>query len=179
MSKPEYTIDRINNNMALRLPQFYSLQILDNIMRNFDFKQDNYALQDKVHELYPIFKEFERSFPSLTFALATGVGKTMLMGAFITYLYTNYDIRNFFVVAPNLTIYNKLIQDFGNPAYKKYVFKRIQVFNQNPPTVITGDTYNQIIAGQQSYGSITININKMLLAESKISWRNKLPLKTC
>ena len=113
MFKQEYTIDRINNNMALRLPQYRSLEILDNIMRTVDLKQDNEILQEKIHEMYPIFRDFERSFPSLTFALATGVGKTILMGAFITYLYTNYGIKNFFVVAPNLTVYNKLIDDFN------------------------------------------------------------------
>jgi hypothetical protein len=43
------------------------------------------------------------------FALATGVGKTRLMGAFITYLFKAEGIRHFFVLAPNLTIYNKLI----------------------------------------------------------------------
>ena len=31
--------------------------------------------------------DFERDFPSLCFALATGVGKTRLMGAFIAYLH--------------------------------------------------------------------------------------------
>ena len=159
MFKQEYTIDRINNNMALRLPQYRSLEILDNIMSAVDLKQDNEILQEKIHEMYPIFRDFERSFPSLTFALATGVGKTILMGAFITYLYTNYGIKNFFVIAPNLTVYNKLIDDFSKPNSKKYVFKRLQVFNQDPPTVITGDTYQQNIAGQMSvYDSITINI---------------------
>ncbi|MGK7889421.1 MAG: hypothetical protein AB4042_08805 [Leptolyngbyaceae cyanobacterium] len=34
------------------------------------------------------------------------------MGAFITYLHLAHDIKNFFVLAPNLTIYNKLITDF-------------------------------------------------------------------
>ena len=38
MFKQEYTIDRINNNMALRLPQYRSLEILDNIMRTVDLK---------------------------------------------------------------------------------------------------------------------------------------------
>ena len=56
--------------------------------------------------------DFEREFPSLCFALATGVGKTRLMGAFISYLHLAYGIDNFFVLAPNLTIYNKLITDF-------------------------------------------------------------------
>jgi len=54
--------------------------------------------------------------------LATGVGKTRLMGAFISYLHLAHGINNYFVLAPNLTIYNKLIADF-TPGTPKYVFK--------------------------------------------------------
>jgi len=35
---------------------------------------------------FPKLSDFERDFPSPCFALATGVGKTRLMGAFISYL---------------------------------------------------------------------------------------------
>ena len=155
----QFSIGAINNTMSLRLPQYESLRILDDIMQSIDLSDDLDTLQKQIHEKYPIFREFERTFPSLTFSLATGVGKTLLMGAFITYLYTNYGIKHFFVVAPNLTIYNKLIEDFGSPAYRKYVFQRIQPFLQNPPLVITGDTYKQHVAGQMSLQeSITINI---------------------
>ena len=45
-------------------------------------------------------RDFEREFPSLCFALATGVGKTRLMGAFISYLHLAHGINNFFVLAP-------------------------------------------------------------------------------
>ena len=158
-NKSEYRLETINNLMSLRLPQYKSLQILDKIAKElFEIKNDK-ILENKIHAMFPIFKNFERAFPSFAFSLATGVGKTLLMGAFITYLYTNYDIRNFFIVAPNLTIYNKLIEDFGSPNSKKYVFKRIQEFAQNPPTVITGETYKDEIAGQTILNhSITINI---------------------
>ncbi len=61
---------------------------------------------------FPSVTDFERDFPSLCFALGTGVGKTRLMGAFISYLHLAHGINNFFVLAPNLTIYNKLIADF-------------------------------------------------------------------
>jgi type III restriction enzyme len=47
------------------------------------------------------------------------------------------------VLAPNLTIYEKLIEDFGNPAYHKYVFNGISEFVHNRPVIITGDNYNQ------------------------------------
>src|ERR1700736_3341539 len=76
--------------------------------------------------------DFERDFPSLCFALATGVGKTRLMGAFISYLHAAYGYRHFFVLAPNLTIYDKLIQDF-TPNTAKYVFKGISEFAANAP----------------------------------------------
>ena len=84
--------------------------------------------------------DFEREFPSLCFALATGVGKTRLMGAFISYLHLAHGINNFFVLAPNLTIYNKLIADF-TPNTPKYVFKGIAEFATNAPDIITGDNY--------------------------------------
>ena len=84
--------------------------------------------------------DFERDFPSLCFALATGVGKTRLMGAFITYLFRQRLSRHFFVLAPNLTIYNKLITDF-TPNTSKYVFEGIAEFATNPPELITGDNY--------------------------------------
>ncbi|MDL2273627.1 DEAD/DEAH box helicase family protein [Oscillospiraceae bacterium OttesenSCG-928-G22] len=159
MNKQEYRIETINNLMALRLPQYESLQILDKLMSDLDFTAPLEELESRVHALYPTFRRFERSFPSLTFALATGVGKTLLMGAFITYLYTNHGVKNFFIVAPNLTIYNKLISDFGSPSFKKYVFRGLNAFTQTPPTVITGDTYQQHVAGQTSLGeSVTINI---------------------
>jgi type III restriction enzyme len=68
------------------------------------------------------------------------VGKTRLMGAFIAYLYRVESIRHFFVLAPNLTIYNKLIADF-TPNTPKYVFQGISEFATNPPEIITGDNY--------------------------------------
>jgi len=89
---------------------------------------------------FPTVTDFEREFPSLCFALATGVGKTRLMGAFISYLHLAHGITNFFVMAPNLTIYNKLITDFTlNTA--KYVFKGIAEFATDAPEIITGDNY--------------------------------------
>ncbi|MEX2591662.1 MAG: DEAD/DEAH box helicase family protein, partial [Anditalea sp.] len=93
--------------------------------------------------IYPTCTDFEREFPSICFSIATGVGKTRLMGACIAYLYLQKGIRNFFVLAPNLTIYEKLIQDFGNPSYHKYVFNGIADFVHNRPVIITGDNYNQ------------------------------------
>ncbi len=98
------------------------------------------AALDAIRSEFASVTDFEREFPSLCFALATGVGKTRLMGAFIAYLHLAHGLNNFFVLAPNLTIYNKLIIDF-TPNTAKYVFKGIAEFAIDPPEIITGDNY--------------------------------------
>ena len=90
---------------------------------------NNKVALGSVHSLCPTCSDFERDFMSLTFALATGVGKTRLMGAFITYLFTNHNIKNFFVVAPGKTVYEKLKSDLGYPSSSKYVFKGLGCFS--------------------------------------------------
>ena len=49
-------------------------------------------------------------------------------------------VHNFLVLAPNLTIYNKLHTDF-TPNTPKYVFNGIAEFAVDSPTIITGDNY--------------------------------------
>ena len=107
-------VNSIAGRLSLRAPQRQSLEILDRITeiapptKGADLEAALAALRSE----FPTVTDFEREFPSLCFALATGVGKTRLMGAFITYLHLAYGLNNFFVLAPNLTIYNKLITDF-------------------------------------------------------------------
>lgn len=64
------------------------------------------------------------------------------MGAFIAYLYTQHDIKNFFVVAPNTTIYDKLKKDLSDSSSPKYVFKGLGCFN-TLPQIITDDDYKE------------------------------------
>lgn len=135
-------VNSINNRLSLRPPQRESVEILARICEITELSKASdpgVALQ-AIKSEFPSVEDFEREFPSLCFALATGVGKTRLMGAFIAYLHQSEGIRNFFVLAPNLTIYNKLIADF-TPNTPKYVFKGIGEFTVNPPFVVTGDTY--------------------------------------
>ena len=132
----------ISGRLSLRPPQQHSLDILRRIceilppQKGTDMEAGLAAIQSE----FPTVTNFEREFPSLCFALATGVGKTRLMGAFVSYLYLAYGIKNFFVLAPNLTIYNKLITDF-TPNTPKYVLKGIAEFAVEAPEIITGDNY--------------------------------------
>lgn len=154
----------VRNRLSLRLPQEESLNILAELYELMQPKTNKGKMSlvemlGLVKSKYPTCIDFERNFPSLCFALATGVGKTRLMGACIAYLYLEHGIRNFFVLAPNLTIYNKLMDDFSNPQHPKYVFRGIAEFAQNAPIIINGDNYKEFTARQQSaFKSINISV---------------------
>ncbi|HAH07453.1 MAG TPA: type III restriction endonuclease subunit R [Elusimicrobia bacterium] len=135
-------INAIANRLSLRPPQRTSLDILARVTDILSLEKGADAAQalKAIQAEFPTVEDFERDFPSLCFALATGVGKTRLMGAFIAYLYKKEGMRHFFVLAPNLTIYNKLIADF-TPNTPKYVFQGIAEFAVEPPWIVTGDNY--------------------------------------
>lgn len=173
---PQYTPDYISGVMSLRKPQEQSLKILDEIMTSITVKKGmnlKVALGG-VHALYPICSDFERDFMSLTFALATGVGKTRLMGAFIAYLYTGHNIKNFFVVAPNTTIYEKLKKDLSDSSNPKYVFKGLGCFH-TAPQIITDDDYKsrQISLFESDIRIFIFNIDKFNKEESKMKAINE------
>jgi len=140
-------VNDISGRLSLRDPQRHSLEILARITDSVPLRK--YTESDStelaaalaiIRSEYPSVTDFERGFPSLCFSLATGVGKTRLMGAFIAYLHLKYGMNTYFVLAPNLTIYNKLISDF-QPASPKYVLKGISAFAIKPPVIITGENY--------------------------------------
>lgn len=137
------TIKHISARLSLREPQIKSLKILADILDNIELSKepDIERVLEDIKAIYPSVQDFERDFPSICFALATGVGKTRLMGAFISYLWLTGRSRHFFVLAPNLTIYEKLKEDF-TPKSPKYVFRGIQDFVANPPVIITGEDYD-------------------------------------
>jgi type III restriction enzyme len=139
-------LNAVTGRLSLRPPQAESLlrlaRSLELAPELLEHERELPTVLSSLKSLFPTLEDFERDFPSLCFALATGVGKTRLMGAFIAYLHLAHGINNFFVLAPNLTIYNKLIADF-TPNTPKYVFKGIGDFAINAPRIITGDNYDQ------------------------------------
>ena len=89
--------------------------------------------------------------------MATGIGKTRLMASMIVLLYLEFGITNFMILAPNLTIYEKLIHDF-TPNSEKYLFKGILDFEEKLPQIITGDTYEKTATVSRKKNQIQINI---------------------
>ncbi|MDR3158086.1 MAG: DEAD/DEAH box helicase family protein [Zoogloeaceae bacterium] len=165
--------NHVVGRLSLRPPQAESLaklkQALDaapEMLRHE--KRDVSAILSTLKAQFPTLDDFEREFPSLCFALATGVGKTRLMGAFIAYLHLAHGINNFFVLAPNLTIYNKLIADF-TPNTPKYVFKGIAEFAQQAPQVITGDNHEQQnVTADGLLGDARVNIFNISKINSEV-----------
>jgi type III restriction enzyme len=168
-------VNAIVGRLSLRAPQAESLARLARaieaspaMLKHGRDEQDMQAVLAACRAQFKTLQDFERNFPSLCFALATGVGKTRLMGAFIAYLFQAYKIKHFFVLAPNLTIYDKLIADF-TPNTPKYVFKGVAEFSAYPPEIITGDNYEE---RAQALGDllspVTINIFNIAKISSEV-----------
>ena len=94
-------VNAIAGRLSLRPPQRRSLDILDRVTEIAPPKKgtDLVTALEAIRREFPTVTDFEREFPSLCFALATGVGKTRLMGAFISYLHLANGINHFFVLA--------------------------------------------------------------------------------
>lgn len=166
----------LNNAMSLRAPQEKSLVLfaeyleseagslllkrLNNkesvTLSNVENEAKSYLTQNPFTKQ---FQSYDRTFPSYTFALATGVGKTRLMGAFVAYLYLVYGVQHFMIVAPGNTIYRKLVDDFSKSNSDKYVFRGIEEINISTTKIITKDNFEQNQANESLFGNkIQINI---------------------
>lgn len=171
--KAEQALKYIQTAMSLRKPQIKSLNIFALYLQSEAGQKVLNRLKKPRENIIPIlestkeyfrtipeakeFESFERSFPTFTFALATGVGKTRLMGAFAAYLHLVYGIKHFLIVAPGLTIYRKLVDDFKKANNPKYVFKGIQEINSSTANVITTEDYANN-RGSSLFQKLEINI---------------------
>ena len=171
----EHALQYITNAMSLRTPQEKSLvffaeylesevgaKVLARMTRQKrgDVASIEEATRAYTHTVPDLsgFKAFERTFPAYTFALATGVGKTRLMGAFVAYLYLVYGVQHFMIVAPGNTIYRKLVDDFSKANNPKYVFRGIEELTTSNVGVVTKDNYGQSQTAKLFANKIEVNI---------------------
>lgn len=173
---PKHALQYITNAMSLRTPQEESLILFADYLESdagkkvlarmkkenrgnvSDIETATKEYAQTITEMQQ-FQAFERTFPACTFALATGVGKTRLMGAFVAYLYLVHGIQHFMIVAPGNTIYRKLVDDFSKANNPKYVFRGIEEININTTRIITKDNYQQNQATVELFGNqVQINI---------------------
>lgn len=176
MMNKDQALQYISNAMSLRAPQAKSLELFANYLETeagklvlarmqresrsgvTDIEESTRAHAQSVPEMGR-FQAFERTFPAYTFALATGVGKTRLMGAFVSYLYLVHGVRHFLIVAPGNTIYRKLVDDFSKANNPKYVFRGIEEININTARIVTKDNFQQSFGQATAFGNVLqINI---------------------
>jgi hypothetical protein len=70
-------------------------------------------------------------------------------------------VRHFFVFAPNLTIYNKLIADFTRNT-PKHVFQGVAAFAIDAPQIITGENYDATLLDELVPCRVSVfNISKI------------------
>ena len=137
------TVTKIKYAMSLRTPQEEALSYLDAISTHCDYKKDS---KDTVEAVATEYCEKQRKinakfdFPSLCYAMATGIGKTRLMGACIYYLYKTKGYKHFFILVPGNTIYDKLRKE-TNPNHPKYIFKGLEA-EMGRPKVYDGENYD-------------------------------------
>ncbi len=151
-------VETLSGRLSLRPPQRQALNRLARLLEVFrpTKNADPAVALALIRTVFPDIEDFERDFPSLCFELATGVGKTRLMGAFIAYLHGEHGLSNFFVLAPGTTIYEKLLQDFS-PNTPKYVFRGLGEYAVEPPAIITAENYERALS--PVYGAAPIRIN--------------------
>ena len=170
----EHALQYITNTMSLRTPQEKSLVLFAEYLESETGKKvlarmsgDRVnvgelegSTREYTHTVADLsrFQAFERTFPAYTFALATGVGKTRLMGAFVAYLYLVYGVQHFIIVAPGNTIYRKLVEDFSKANNPKYVFRGIEELTTSNVKVVTKDNYGQSQTATLFANKIEINI---------------------
>lgn len=136
-------VSKIKYAMSLRTPQEEALSYLDAITSHCDYKKDSkeaveIAATEYCEKKRKINAGFD--FPSFCYAMATGIGKTRLMGASIYYLYKAKGYKHFFILAPGNTIYDKLRKE-TNPNHPKYIFKGLEA-EMGRPKVYDGENYD-------------------------------------
>ena len=98
----EEIYEQISRELSLWKPQKLALRAFSSKFNSFNLSEDLDAISTATE------KKFDTSFPSFTFDMATGSGKTRLMGACLSYLFKKNISKNFFVLAPGETIYRKI-----------------------------------------------------------------------
>ena len=183
-------VSELVRDMSLWKPQREGLEVFDRIMttsplgRGITKKQTlgammvceppvSYAVQQGLFNFQEeINPKIGTAFPSFCFAIATGGGKTRLMGACIAYLYMVKGFKNFFILSKGETIYNKHRIDDFHPASPKFVFKGLAGFPT--PRLIDGDNYERSAYPELFADDLTLylfNIEKIFNERTDVEFR--------
>lgn len=140
--------------MGKRLTISFDSDLLEEIAGDFDLRQPNReALRTLIFTLDGGYD------PSVmqVLNLATGVGKTYLMAAFVEYL-RRQGVGNVMIVTPGKTVQHKTIQNYtlGSPRYIQGA--------QVPPDVVTPQDYSPYVARLNAGTTLSMHGNEPMLA---------------
>lgn len=140
--------------------------------------QKNLIRQKEYLHIAPLLdkvcNESNKKAPYIGFEMATGSGKTMLMGATVYYLNKLFGIKNFLIVTPSSTeIYKKTIRNFQKGTHET-------VWNDDVPfsfNLITGDNYQDqkdLFAKDTDANIFIFNIDKFgsNATKTKLPWES-------
>lgn len=118
--------------MAKKLNISYDSDLIESISADFDLRTPNKEALRKL--VFTLDGDYDPNVMQVL-NLATGVGKTYLMAAFIEYL-RRQGIGNVVIVTPGKTVQSKTVQNFV-PGTSKYI-----AGSQVPPDVVTPQDYS-------------------------------------
>ena len=111
--------DRVLRIARLRAPQKEGFDRVHELVSNLNDDLPRLSQAELVEHLRRRDLEIPAPPPQLVFALATGVGKTRLMGALIAYLHIAGQTNNCLILAPRTAVIEKLEREtqIGHPKY--------------------------------------------------------------
>jgi type III restriction enzyme len=133
-------VKSIHQEMNLREPLADALKALDKTLR--DLEEYETPLDNLSGVAALTGKTFATDFSSFCFHIATGVGKTRLLGACIAYLYRTQGWTDFFVLVPGSTIYNKFKGSDFVRGGRKFLFAGLEDFPDF--NLITAENYRSV-----------------------------------
>jgi superfamily II DNA or RNA helicase len=140
--------ERVKNTMRLRRPQREAFERFHDIFKTLPKKLSSCTHREVTKLFREVFPgwHYEGPCPEITLYLATGVGKTRLIGALMAYLYLAQESEHFLIVTPRSEIIRKFLREC-RPSDPKYIF-----FDRNlveEPEVIDAETATYFEPGQQ------------------------------
>jgi superfamily II DNA or RNA helicase len=134
----------VSLHMRLRAPQIHALEKLHEVispLSNPIAQSSTTEINNAFRAKFPNWRYGAPTDPTeLTVNLATGVGKTKLIGAMIAYLFNATDSKNFLIITPRAEISRKFKREL-RPEHPKYIFGDAAV--SAGAQVITLDNLNQ------------------------------------
>lgn len=123
MTNKEQALSAVLSRMHLRTPQMEALKAFHEVM-NTSAASLSEMSSGEVDALFQAFYpnwNYGSGCTEFTFHLATGVGKTRLIGAVMAYLFTAEESKNFLIISPRAEIIRKFFS-VCQPTSDDYIF---------------------------------------------------------